>query len=451
MAPTDDYPTKFQQIAPRTAFGRLPEAGQSLVRTQAIRHRFTLQELRLVTEIALDLEMWPVGDIVDHWPDIPTCYPDKNGKKRLLATLKRQWEQLRLTPNRYPEPTDSNRPSPKVTPVIREKGKLGLGFCPVASPKTRCCNLMTLDTVDNCGFACSYCSIQSFFPRGEVFFDPSFPAKLAALYIEPEGIYHIGTGQSSDSLLWGNSHQVLDALIAFAERHPNVILELKTKSANVGHLLRRRLPANMLCTWSLNTEPVIAHEEQGSASLEGRLQAARQLADRGALIGFHFHPMVHYQGWEEDYARVFEQVQRDFQPDEVAMVSLGTLTFTRPVLRKIRERGTPSQILKMPLVEADGKLSYPEETKLELFTQAYQSFSETWRNAVFFYLCMENHRFWKPVFGFDYPSNTAFETAMKASYLSKINRKRANPMRSTSKVSEGHHCCRNPSAGRYDE
>ena len=43
---------------------------------------------------------------------------------------------------------------------------------------------------------------------------------------------------------------------------------------------------------------------------------------------------------------------------------------------------------------------------------------------MFFYLCMENQRFWKPVFGFDYASNEAFERAMKASYSEKIARLR---------------------------
>ena len=65
------------------------------------------------------------------------------------------------------------------------------------------------------------------------------------------------------------------------------------------------------------------------------------------------------------------------------------------------------------------KLSYPEAIKLELFRFSYQSL-EPWHTHVFFYLCMENPSLWKPVFGFDYPSNDAFEAAMKASYMDKI-------------------------------
>jgi hypothetical protein len=34
---------------------------------------------------------------------------------------------------------------------------------------------------------------------------------------------------------------------------------------------------------------------------------------------------------------------------------------------------------------------------------------------------MENNRYWKPVFGFEYACNDEFEKAMKESYMSRIN------------------------------
>jgi spore photoproduct lyase len=279
---------------------------------------------------------------------------------------------------------------------------------------------MTLDAVENCGFDCSYCSIQSFYHGDEVRFDSRFAEKLAQLEIDPERIYHIGTGQSSDSLMWGNQGGVLDALLDFAHRHPNVILELKSKSKHVSHLLKVDLPPNLLCTWSLNTPTLIAHEERLTATLEDRLKAARHVADRGVLVGFHFHPMIHYADWREDYAAVFRQLTKQFSAEEVVMVSLGTLTYIKPVIKQLRSRsGFRSKILQMPMVESDGKLSYPQSIKEEMFRFAYQSLA-AWHEDVFFYLCMENQHLWQPVFGYDYASNQAFEEAMKLAYLKKI-------------------------------
>jgi len=421
-----EYPLKFESIAEKTLFPKLPQQQQAFLRELSHRHRFTLQELRQVAEIALELEMWNSESIQELWSEAADNSDPKQKKRLAIGRLKASWDALKREPNRYPERSASPAAgSSKAKVMSRNKAQLGLGFCPVASARTRCCNLLTLDAVDNCGYECSYCSIQSFFSGHQVFFDPKFPAKLAALEIDQDRTYHIGTGQSSDSLMWGNSHGILDALIAFADKHPNVILELKTKSANIGHLLKNSPPPNMICTWSLNPQRIVENEERGAATMEKRIDAARRLAEQGSLVGFHFHPMIHYAEWEQDYGDIFDRLQHCFHPDQVAMISLGTLTFIKQVMRKIRERGDQSQILKMPLVEADGKFSYPDEIKQELFSFAYRSFNRDWRESVFFYLCMENQRFWDPVFGFDYESNEAFEYAMKASYLKKITNLRS--------------------------
>ncbi len=421
MSSTPPYASRFPRLVDKTLYARLPEAQQTFVREQAMRYRFTHQELRQLCEIAVDLNLWAEAGIDRIWPaDNRPDRTDKQTKKRLLDAIRDHWEKLRRMPNSYPVDIPPQRIGKAVTPVETTRGKLGLGYCPVASPRTRCCNLLTLDAVENCGYGCSYCSIQSFYDGKEIRFDRDFARKLAALEIDPDRIYHIGTGQSSDSLMWGNSHGVLDALLDFARAHPNVILEFKTKSANVGHLLRSQLPPNLLCTWSLNTDTIITHEEHGTASLEKRLAAARAIADKGGIVGFHFHPMVHYDHWEPDYREVIEKLTNLFEPSEVALVSLGTLTFIKPVMREIRQRGVKTRILKLPLENAEGKLSYPDDIKIALFSHAFRCFPRIWREQVFFYLCMEHQRFWKPVFGFEYESNDAFESAMKTAYLKKL-------------------------------
>jgi spore photoproduct lyase len=419
MSTNSHYADKFATIAGNTLFPHLPVEEQEFLHQQAERFRFTQQELRIVAEIAMDLAMWQEGGIRERWPQGADERPTKQDKQRLIKELESTWRALKASPNRY-DIQENAQPSVAVDAVAVQKERLGLGQCPVASPKTRCCNLLTLDAVENCGFECSYCSIQPFFGNRQVYFDTRFGEKLADLQIEPEQIYHIGTGQSSDSLMWGNSHGTLEALLEFARSHPNVILELKSKSDNIGYLLEQPLPANLICSWSLSPQTIIDHEEHGSSSLERRLWAARQIADHGGLVGFHFHPIIHYHGWREEYAAIAESIQQQFLPRELVMVSLGTLTYTKPVIRQIREKGAMSKILKMDLVEADGKLSYPDEIKRELFSHLYDSFSPQWKNELFFYLCMENQRHWEPVFGYQYESNEQFEAAMKTAYMEKI-------------------------------
>ena len=420
------YAEKLPLMCRQAGIERLPAQQQRFLREQALTLRFTQQELHQLAEIALDLNMWGEAPIESVWPSGDVLeLPPKQRRQRPLAAITEHWQALKQTPNRYPRiPLARDYQPERIKRVMVDKGRLGLGACPVASSRTRCCNLLTLDAVENCGFDCSYCSIQSFYHGDEVRFDRSFADKLQGLQLDPSRIYHIGTGQSSDSLMWGNQAGILDALVGFAAANPNVILELKTKSKNISYLLKHPIPPNIICTWSLNTQTLIDHEEHLTASLEDRLQAARRVADQGILVGFHLHPMIHYEDWREDYAALFERLSRLFTPQEVVLVSLGTLTYIKPVIKQLRSRqGFHSKILQMPLVESDGKLSYPEQVKLAMFGLAYASLA-AWHERVFFYLCMENQRLWQPVFGFDYASNEAFEQAMKGSYMDKIEQSR---------------------------
>ena len=408
-------------ISDQPLFQLLETEAKIFLAERAQELRLSVQDCRQACEIALDFQMWGAESIEDVWPQDKGQAPStKARKQQVMRLLRSNWEAGKNSDNQYPADSSAAKISAASKPRAIEKSSLGLGRCPVASPRTMCCNLQTLDAVDNCGYGCSYCSIQSFFNGKQISFDKGFADKLKNLEFDPEKTYHIGTGQSSDSLMWGNSHGVLDAVIDLAWAHPNVILELKTKSANVSHLLRTDAPKNIICTWSLNTPVLIQNEEHGTASLAKRLEAARKVADAGFLVGFHFHPIVHYDQWQQDYTLVVEQLGSLFKPEEVALVSMGTLTYIKSVMREIRKRAIPTQILKMPMVDSDGKQSYPDEIKLALFSHVYNSFPENWKRDVFYYLCMENPRLWKPVFGFEYASNDEFETAMKNAYLDKI-------------------------------
>lgn len=182
------------------------------------------------------------------------------------------------------------------------------------------------------------------------------------------------------------------------------------------------MPSNMVATWSMNAPTIIEKEEHKSASLEKRLEAARRAADAGIMVGFHLHPMVYFSGWEEEYQRVVEAIVTLFSPDEVVMVSFGTLTFTKEVLRQLRQSGQPSRILQMELTESAGKYSYPTAIKQKLFSHAYASFPPSWKSesGPFFYLCMELPELWEPVLGRSYPDNASFENDMRRQYWKKL-------------------------------
>ena len=337
----------------------------------------------------------------------------------MLKSLKNHWQTLKEDETKYETKSKRNYKSTvrKIKEINGENEVFGM--CPVASEKTVCCNLRTIDVAQGCGLGCSYCSIQTFYEDGAIAVEKNLEDKLASIKLDPNKNYHIGSGQSSDSLALGNKNGILDAQLDFASNNPNIILEFKTKSKNINHFFNVKMPKNIFVSWSLNPQLFIDNEEARTASLIQRLESARRLSDKGILVGFHFHPLVHYEGWEKDYKKLINNLMDMFSPNEIALISFGTLTFIKPAIKSLRQVGTKSKILQIPFAEAAGKMSYPMETKKKIFSKVWDSFTP-WHDKVFFYFCMEDKELWNHVFGKCYESNDDFETDLFDSVKRKL-------------------------------
>ena len=386
----------------------------------------SFQQRRMLKEQAQDLALWqiPGKSIEALWP---TEYDrtNKNEIRRIFNAFMRQMDEIRHTPVDYgtfnPDYDFSGSGTRINTDFLSPDRIMGKCPCPRDGEQTRCCNLKTLDAVQQCAFACAYCSIQSFYSQNEIRVLSDLKQHLEGMRLE-EGTWHIGTGQSSDSLLLGDDYGTLSALASFARLHPDVVVELKTKSARTDWI-KMDLPQNIVSTWSLNAKTPALKEEHLAATPEARIKAARACAQSGHLVGFHIHPMVLFNGWQDEYKSLIMSLCDNISPENVVMVGIGTLTFTKQNLRTLRESGRPTRVTQMPLSPIAGKFSYDIETKKMMFSHVYSCFPQDWKEKVFFYLCMEDPSLWEPCLGRSYSCNADFESDMRRHYLGKISEK----------------------------
>ena len=414
-----NYEQKFESFRNKTLYEKLDIVQQEFIRNIAFDYKLTFQEFRQVVEAARDLELWQETDLKSWWQN-HIINVSQNNKPVFLNELKNFLNRFKSNPTIYPI-------NGLTKPVLRESKKIKIeksdkeiyGMCPVASPKTVCCNLLTIDSVENCVFGCSYCTIQTFYTQ-EAIFDADLAKKLNNIEIDANRFYHFGSGQASDSLAWGNREGNLDVLCNFAKNNPNILLEFKTKSNNISYFLENDVPANIVCSYSLNTDTIIDNEEHFTASLAERIDAAKQLSQHGIKVAFHFHPMVYYESWEKDYSDIAQTLTKTFKTDDVLFVSFGSVTLIKPVIQKIRNLGNATKTLQMDLVpDPLGKLTYRDDVKIQMFSKMYQNFKE-WQNKVFIYLCMEKAEIWEKSFGYVYNSNEEFEADLGRKTMTKI-------------------------------
>jgi spore photoproduct lyase len=418
MSQSKPYEKKLAGMEEQTLLPLLDRRTRDYVRRLARRYRFTFQELRTVSQAGRDLQMWREESLQQMWEQAEDVVSGmgRARKKALLQELQLRLGDVATAEKSYPAAPLGGPPRQPVRLQESTTKRTVFGRCAAYSDRTVCCGLHTIDAVMGCAFSCSYCTIQTFYgDTAELQAD--LASRLREIELEADRLYHIGTGQSSDSLVWGERGGMLDALLQFAADNPNVLLELKTKSDNVDALAAREVPGNVVCSWSLNTETIIRNEEHGTASLERRLAAAGSLAGRGVRIAFHFHPMVLYDGWKDEYGQLAVSLTSQFPAEQVAFVSIGSMTLIRPVVQQIRKRGGETKVLQMEMVgDPHGKLTYPDDTKVEMFRHLYHSL-QPWHESVFFYLCMETAPVWEAVLGHSYPTNDLFEQDFARSCL----------------------------------
>lgn len=385
----------------------------------------SFQQKRILSEHIADMNLWQNATLDSVWPD-NTDFTDINSVKHAYAKALQNIDQIRKGPIDYgtfnPDYDFVPRKPQIVTNFKAPNTIMGRCPCPDESMFLRCCNLKTLDAIQQCGFACAYCSIQSFYSNNQIKVISDLKEKLKTL--KPDSsIWHIGTGQSSDSLLLADDYGTLSALFDFARRNPQIVIELKSKCARTDWL-ELDIPANVISTWSLNADTVVRKEEHGAASLKARIEAAAKCAEKGHLVGFHIHPMVYFTDWQKEYKNLVELLVDTINPNLVALIGMGTLTFTKSNLKTLRNSQRPTRVTQMQFTPIAGKFSYPLEVKKQMFSYVYSQFPQDWKDKVFFYLCMEDPSLWKPCLGREYDNNTQFENDMKNSYQNKIEQLR---------------------------
>ena len=274
-------------------------------------------------------------------------------------------------------------------------------------PGTRgllCCNYYVINPLVNCPFNCTYCFLQGYidspYTQLMVNIEDMFDELREEFEALGSGRIRVGTGEMADSLALDDYINLNLKLIEFFKKFPNAILELKTKSDAVEHLLRIDVPRNIVISWTVSPEEITINEELGTASLTERVEAMKKVLSAGYRIGIHFDPIIYYPGWEKGYRDVVERVFTILPEGQIAWVSMGSLRFFPYHLEEARKRFPTHRILFEEMVKgADGKLRYPKPLRVEMYRKIL-----TWirsvRPGAFVYLCMEGRDVWQQVFGF---------------------------------------------------
>lgn len=277
--------------------------------------------------------------------------------------------------------------------------------CPGSTQKKvlNCCNYHVLNLGSQCPMNCSYCYLQSYLnsPVSKIFtnIDQALGELKEMADTNAHLPFRVGTGEIIDSLALDDLTLYSRKLISFFSEIPKWTLEFKTKSDKVDQFLDLGPSKNTVVSWSLNADYVIRKEEHGTASLNQRLAAAQKCVEAGFSVAFHLDPLIYHTDWQVNYADLVSRITTQFKPDQVNVISLGTLRFQPEQRHMMKKRfGLNSLVSQAEMFPSEGaKLRYDASLRNEMFKFVYNQFkkhSETWR----IFLCMETPETWISTF-----------------------------------------------------
>jgi len=298
---------------------------------------------------------------------------------------------------RSESPVDAGKTSLWLT---RNKGKF-VRPCPGTDYYT-CCNYTILHIGTFCTMDCSYCILQSYFHPPVLQYFVNFEEMDKALdeVFASHQVKRIGTGEFTDSLIWETIYPYAATLISKFAKQSSAILELKTKTVNIDHLLGLTHHRKTILSWSLNTEKVIKENERKTSSLNARLAAAARCVAAGYPVAFHFDPMVIYPGCENDYRDVISRMFAAVSPEHIVWISMGTFRFMPALKPVIEKRFDASAIVYGEFIKGmDGKMRYFKPLRIR-FYRAIIAHIRSIAPDVTVYFCMEDGEVWQQSFGF---------------------------------------------------
>jgi spore photoproduct lyase len=279
--------------------------------------------------------------------------------------------------------------------ISRPAGKTA-GRCP-GSKGHICCNYLTVDLYMGCTLGCSYCIMDSYLNFSPVTVNAAPEKSLDELRkiisLNPDRVLRIGTGETGDSLQFDPLFKMSSLFLEELAEYSNVYFELKTKTDFIQQLPDIKNRENAVLAFSLNPSSIARAEEKYAVSLEARLKAAAEGAERGYSLAFHFDPVFLTEGWKERYQSVLDQLE-PFSRYRVLWISLGTFRYP-PALKNVMPP-RPWLYSDFSLCR-DGKYRYLQKYRAEAYRFMKNGIEEKIETKI--YMCMESPAMWSNVFG----------------------------------------------------
>lgn len=224
----------------------------------------------------------------------------------------------------------------------------------------------------NCVYNCDYCYLQGMYPSGNmvVFVNEEDFYRATRVAIRdrpfPEEPLYLCISYDTDLLAYESVVPYTSRFIEFTRANKDLVIEIRTKSANWRALETIEPSERCILAWTLSPPEVASQYEKLTPSPSLRIQAIKQCLERGWPVRLCFDPVLKIRNWESVYRSFFDDVFKHLPAAKIRDVSLGVFRMNADYFKRMKKQRTDSDILYYPFENSQSFVSYPTEERLEI-------------------------------------------------------------------------------------
>lgn len=232
-------------------------------------------------------------------------------------------------------------------------------------------------SIMNCLYDCEYCYLQGMYPSANlvVFVNLEDIFSSVTKLLQEHKVY-LCISYDTDLLALEGLFGFVSSWCEFAMHHPDLTIEIRTKSANQKALRALPVLPNVIYAFTLSPETVIESYEHGTPSLFSRIEAIKTALSLGHLVRLCFDPMIYVANYKNVYEEFFDYLWTQISPDMIRDISLGVFRVSKDYLKRMRKQRPQSAIIQYPYEPEEGVAHYGRDTTKEMMNFAYQKLLE---------------------------------------------------------------------------
>ncbi len=220
-------------------------------------------------------------------------------------------------------------------------------------------------SVMGCLYDCDYCYLQGLYPSANTVLFVNLEDAFEQLrpYLGNDTL--VATSYDTDTMAIESLTGQTDRWLKFAALHPNLYLEIRTKSANL-KALKNALPnERAILAWTLSPQAIIDRYEHATPSLEKRLNAIREAIALGWKVRLCIDPVIYTDQFEILYPELIETIFGAIDPDSIEQLTLGSFRLSQSHLRSLKKLRR-SDVAFYPYAVSDEMATYPERIEAHI-------------------------------------------------------------------------------------